>query len=1403
MLKKIAISKEILISFIFITLIFTAIGVNIEDSYAYEVNEDNGDLDLKLDDGDKLENSQDENMLSGTYSLNGGTFSDIQSKIDAASAGDVIDLSGEFTPGTSQESIVLSKALTIKSSTSATLNGMGSSQIMAIKSKAAGAHIENLKFVNGFSYTEGGALRISAKSIEINNCTFEENFAKVSSGALHTSYAPMVSENLVVKNCLFKNNSAGVAGGGLGVFGYNFLIDNCTFESNHVSYFTNCYGGAVQVGIDTDISYGFVKNCRFLNNYAKSSGGISHGGAACVRNGTSYVNCIFVNNSAGHGGALTFHANGTLQDCEFYDNNADLYGGAVSIGLEYDTMVLLVNNCTFERNTAPLGGAMRLTGMNIDVENSKFDNNHASEYGGAVAIDALDVSIGKSTFNNNVANINGGAVFINGRNTLISDSSFISNEAIPDVEKIDDGLGGAIYVNSTQAAIKNNVFNYNTARNGSAVYYDKSGELLKLENNAMYQNQAWVYALPVYAHDIYYGDVEEISSIIYGGNNIAKYNNLAVSNAIYNAAVNEQVNIDGETPVSSATMDGRLYQDDREYNMDIRLTVTYQDGSVVYDNTLSSSYLGEVSDDLINLEPGTYYVTARHDEDTYYKGITNSTSFRVISKVDNGILKSANHEEFNYNDYVMWTLTIVNNGPNTATNVVVKDILPSSLVFISSDVGNYNLNTGELTFDSMAINEVKTVNILTQIKKTGVINNKANVTSDEYDVDLNNNQDDSTIYVNPASDLQVTKSVSNSTPNYGDVITWSVVVKNNGPDKATEVKVYDVLPDSLIWKEDNSNGKYNHKTGLWNVGELENGASITLNIVCQVNRTGLTTNYVNVSCYEYDYDKSNNFDNKTINVKPAVDLAIDKLVNNTNPNYPDLIKWTLIISNNGPDNATDVVISESIPDGLILIDYIASKGIYDEGRWAMCCLNKSEVQTLELICKVNKTGYFNNRVSISSKEYDYNKTNNNANSSINVPAACDLELIKDVNNTDPNFGDTIMWTIMVRNNGPDDATNVVVKDILSSRFIFKGYTSTKGTYSDGEWTIGSLNVGSVEYLNITGIVNAIGEISNYAEVSADEHDWDESNNYDSSFVGAISVVDLAIEKLVNNSNPNYGDTIKWTLIVKNNGPNDASNVKVYEVLPEGLTLIESSSNDYDGAIWDIGYLSSGESEQLELTCRVSATGDFINYASVSGEENDPNPSNNAASAGIHVRPASDLSITKIASKYYYNVGDLVNYRIEVVNNGIDRAENVIVDEILGNSLTLMDFKASYGDFDKNTKTWSIDSLDYGDSATLLINAKANEEGISENRVSVSSDTYDPDLSNNEDNAVIEVSKEPQNNTKIPENNEITKNIIKTKYPDKIAHEILKRNVSGNSIFILLVSLIFTMVFFGDKISNKR
>lgn len=77
-------------------------------------------------------------------------------------------------------------------------------------------------------------------------------------------------------------------------------------------------------------------------------------------------------------------------------------------------MELIVVNCNFEQNNAPLGGAVQLKGKNIEIHKSIFNKNIAAINGGAINIIAKTVTVDDVEFNKNIANVNGGAIYING-----------------------------------------------------------------------------------------------------------------------------------------------------------------------------------------------------------------------------------------------------------------------------------------------------------------------------------------------------------------------------------------------------------------------------------------------------------------------------------------------------------------------------------------------------------------------------------------------------------------------------------------------------------------------------------------------------------------------------------------------------------------------------------------------------------------------------------------------------------------------------------------------------------------------------------------------------------------------------------------------------------------------------
>jgi len=90
--------------------------------------------------------------------------------------------------------------------------------------------------------------------------------------------------------------------------------------------------------------------------------------------------------------------------------------------------------------------------------------------------------------------------------------------------------------------------------------------------------------------------------------------------------------------------------------------------------------------------------------------------------------------------------------------------------------------------------------------------------------------------------------------------------------------------------------------------------------------------------------------------------------------------------------------------------------------------------------------------------------------------------------------------------------------------------------------------------------------------------------------------DLVTSKIVDDNNPQVGDTITFSLSVSNNGPEDAMNVQLTDNLPVGLTFVGTANNlggtvnSYDSGtgLWTIGDLSNGNSASIEIIATVDA-----------------------------------------------------------------------------------------------------------------------------------------------------------------------------------------------------------------------
>ena len=107
--------------------------------------------------------------------------------------------------------------------------------------------------------------------------------------------------------------------------------------------------------------------------------------------------------------------------------------------------------------------------------------------------------------------------------------------------------------------------------------------------------------------------------------------------------------------------------------------------------------------------------------------------------------------------------------------------------------------------------------------------------------------------------MSVVKIVNVDRVSVGNRITYTIVVKNNGPDTALDVYAVDKLSDALKFVSYKvSVGVYDPATGIWTIGNLTNKSNATLEITCIVLKTGVISNEVFVNGSTVDLNMTNN-----------------------------------------------------------------------------------------------------------------------------------------------------------------------------------------------------------------------------------------------------------------------------------------------------------------------------------------------------------------------------------------------------------------------------------------------------------------------------------------------------------------------------------------------------------------
>ena len=134
--------------------------------------------------------------------------------------------------------------------------------------------------------------------------------------------------------------------------------------------------------------------------------------------------------------------------------------------------------------------------------------------------------------------------------------------------------------------------------------------------------------------------------------------------------------------------------------------------------------------------------------------------------------------------------------------------------------------------------------------------------------------------------LALAKTISNATPNVGDIITYTVTLTNNGPDQATNVQVTDLVPAGLTFiSATPSKGTYVSATGAWTVGTVSTTVAQTLQIQARVFSSSAETNTASIThSDQYDPNLSNNTASATVTPGAANNSLAGSVYFDTNNN---------------------------------------------------------------------------------------------------------------------------------------------------------------------------------------------------------------------------------------------------------------------------------------------------------------------------------------------------------------------------------------------------------------------------------------------------------------------------------------------------------------------------------------
>ncbi|MFK8115304.1 MAG: beta strand repeat-containing protein [Rubripirellula sp.] len=655
------------------------------------------------------------------------------------------------------------------------------------------------------------------------------------------------------------------------------------------------------------------------------------------------------------------------------------------------------------------------------------------------------------------------------------------------------------------------------------------------------------------------------------------------------------------------------------------------------------------------------------------------------------------------------------------------------------------------------------------------------INDDDTDANTNTTVD---FGVFPQIDLSITKTLNAAGSNViaaGNAV-FDIVVQNAGPLPATNVEVTDLIPAGLTFTGiANASGAFttnvNGATTSIVLGTLASGSTATFQITTDIgdNQTADIVNTATVAGTEVETDDTNNSDDETLDLIEA-DLRIEKTDVQDPVNAGDQLTYQITVTNDGPDDASGVVVVDPLPAGvtfvsgdvggaanLVQFDAVSGEVTATVGNLAN---GANSVITVNVTVATDSTSPLTNTATVTSDpNTDPDPTNNSTDEDTTVNREVDVAIQKTVTGT-PVAGQDVTYTLVVTNNGPSQARDVSVSDVLETDLTFVAgsfdpLTSGVTLAQNGQtltFDVGILDAAETATFTFDATIasSATGTIPNDATVTTTDTDTVAANNTDSAPIVVQQQIDLILQKDVDLATATPGqDSLVYTFTISHDtdSPSDATNVVLTDVLPAGLTgtvisAPTADSSDFSNGTVTVGFNSIPVGETRTFTVSVdvdqTATTTIVNPASITADGTELDTANNSDTATTALTPDFDVVVTKSVDNATPGVGGTVIYTVGINNEGPSQVNGVVLTDVIPNDLTFVSatMGANAGVSDGTSISFPGGDLAAGASQTaaLTFTVDATANGTITNTASVPDRTADGenDITNNSATADITV-----------------------------------------------------------------